>query len=556
MRNITKIRRSIRAISPVISILLMIAIAVVASIVAYAWVMGYLGFQTEKAGNEIQIQSYTSGGNLVIYVQNTGEGVVHLKQDGSVYVNDVLKEIVNLDDIAVAAGAKMPIAMGQTVKVEVDYQNFQAGDKIKVVTVEGTVIDFSGHNTGSGSSSSGSNGPSAGFIFSPASPVINAPITFTDKSIAGSSAITQWLWTFGEGTPTTSQNSAHTYTTSGDKTISLTVTDSNGRTSTATRTINIASTQPTITGPIAEFTITNIEPLVNQNVPFKDDSIAGSGAITQWAWTFGDGGVSSEQNPMHAYSTVDTKIVTLTVTDSNAKTSTVSHTLTVVDPTQPTPTPTNNPSASPTPTSNPSVTPTPTPTATPTPTPTASPSPTPTTSPSPTPNQNIVFSTGFDNTPWDEGWDAGNNPPFYRAAGEGVGGTVAAKSDPYTTNGVPNDGAFTSDEVNTNINGATTITVTFMYKVHLTESTDLKIAYSTIHNPNLDTGSRDFNYVSNFGRPVQDDVWYSGSYTILKSQVPSAFTSSFSFRFESNLDTQAGGDWERIWIDNVAITVS
>jgi flagellin-like protein len=38
-----KIRKNVKAISPIISVLLMIAIAVVASLVVYAWVMGYIG---------------------------------------------------------------------------------------------------------------------------------------------------------------------------------------------------------------------------------------------------------------------------------------------------------------------------------------------------------------------------------------------------------------------------------------------------------------------------------------------------------------------------------
>ena len=50
-------RRNTKAISPVIATLLMIAIAVVASLVTYAWVMGYMNFTTEKTGKAIQIQS-------------------------------------------------------------------------------------------------------------------------------------------------------------------------------------------------------------------------------------------------------------------------------------------------------------------------------------------------------------------------------------------------------------------------------------------------------------------------------------------------------------------
>jgi len=81
MRNITKFKRSIRGISPVISVLLMIAIAVVASLVAYAWVMGYMTFQTGKVGNSIQIPSYAPGATdnlIVVYVQNVGQGTVKI----------------------------------------------------------------------------------------------------------------------------------------------------------------------------------------------------------------------------------------------------------------------------------------------------------------------------------------------------------------------------------------------------------------------------------------------------------------------------------------------
>jgi flagellin-like protein len=97
MRRITKIKRSVRAISPVIATLLMIAIAVVASLVVYAWVTGYIGGTTVKASNSMLIQSvsHTAGGYVVIYVQNVGQGTIQLKQSQSTYVNSVLKSITD-----------------------------------------------------------------------------------------------------------------------------------------------------------------------------------------------------------------------------------------------------------------------------------------------------------------------------------------------------------------------------------------------------------------------------------------------------------------------------
>jgi gliding motility-associated-like protein len=50
---------------------------------------------------------------------------------------------------------------------------------------------------------------------------------------------------------------------------------------------------------------------------FTDASVSGSGTITDWNWSFGDGNTSSEQNPVHTYMTPGDIPVTLTVTDIN-----------------------------------------------------------------------------------------------------------------------------------------------------------------------------------------------------------------------------------------------
>jgi PKD repeat protein len=46
-------------------------------------------------------------------------------------------------------------------------------------------------------------------------------------------------------------------------------------------------------------------------VSFTDQS---SGQITNWAWNFGDGGTSNQQNPIHVYQSPGTYLITLTVT--------------------------------------------------------------------------------------------------------------------------------------------------------------------------------------------------------------------------------------------------
>ncbi len=152
VKKITKMKSSIKAISPVISVLLLIAIAVVASLVAYAWIMGYIGGTTTKAGNSVVIQSFTTNGNLVVYVQNNGQGTVHLKQDSSVYVNTVLKNILRVNGNDVGTGTLIPISVGQTVSLTIDYVP-QPNEKltIKIVTVEGTTMQTAGSASNTGS---------------------------------------------------------------------------------------------------------------------------------------------------------------------------------------------------------------------------------------------------------------------------------------------------------------------------------------------------------------------------------------------------------------------
>jgi len=99
-----------RAISPVIATLLMIAIAVAASLVTYAWVMGYMNFQTEKTGKAIQIQSVSSNtdGNITLYVQNVGNSPVTFTAQ-SVFINGTLATSDAATNPTLAAGSTKTI---------------------------------------------------------------------------------------------------------------------------------------------------------------------------------------------------------------------------------------------------------------------------------------------------------------------------------------------------------------------------------------------------------------------------------------------------------------
>jgi flagellin-like protein len=145
VRNATKFKRSIKAISPVIATLLMIAIAVVASLVAYAWVMGYMGFTTNNAGKAIAIPSFAgvantgtpTRGGLVVYVQNVGQGTVEI---GAVYVDSAI-----IADAALTYDPSNVISEGNTIEVTIAGPfDLTIKHDIKVTTTDGTFMTTSG----------------------------------------------------------------------------------------------------------------------------------------------------------------------------------------------------------------------------------------------------------------------------------------------------------------------------------------------------------------------------------------------------------------------------
>lgn len=74
--------------------------------------------------------------------------------------------------------------------------------------------------------------------------------------------------------------------------------------------ITVAAATP---APAAEFTFAPSSPMAGQTVSFTD---ASTGSPTSWAWSFGDGGTSTAQNPTHAFATPGTFDVALTATNA------------------------------------------------------------------------------------------------------------------------------------------------------------------------------------------------------------------------------------------------
>ncbi|MEO8378943.1 MAG: PKD domain-containing protein [Acidobacteriota bacterium] len=148
--------------------------------------------------------------------------------------------------------------------------------------------------------------PVAAFTVSPASGTAGVTnFTFTDQS---SGSISSRLWSFGDGVTSSLAAPAHVYPLSGQYTITLTVSGSGGSSST--------SRIVTVSGALnAQFGWTPANPTTSDTIQFSDQS---GGAPTGWAWSFGDGTTSGQQNPSKKYSVQGTYNVTLTVSRNGA----------------------------------------------------------------------------------------------------------------------------------------------------------------------------------------------------------------------------------------------
>lgn len=123
--------------------------------------------------------------------------------------------------------------------------------------------------------------------------------------------ITDYAWDFGDGFTASGRTSQHSYDAAGSYDVTLTVTDSDGATSTTTRTIAIEVTPPA--SPTAAFTARA------DNLTATFDALESSspgGTITAYDWTFGDGSSATGASPSHTYREAGTYDVKLTVTDA------------------------------------------------------------------------------------------------------------------------------------------------------------------------------------------------------------------------------------------------
>jgi PKD repeat protein len=179
-----------------------------------------------------------------------------------------------------------------------------------------TVIDRDGD-----ASTATSNVPIA--VVADAAPVArftkNATILMVSQSVqfnfAGNegNAPAAFKWDFGDGSAGSgSRDPCHRFSTWGMFTVTLEVTDRDGDKGTVVESACVV-VLPRVT-PLAQFSVLVTPSGQNQYVQFTFTGDQGHG-IASYAWEFGDGSVSGEEDPVHIYSRPGEYNVTLTVTD-------------------------------------------------------------------------------------------------------------------------------------------------------------------------------------------------------------------------------------------------
>ena len=146
------------------------------------------------------------------------------------------------------------------------------------------------------------------FTASPAGGCAPVFVHFTDFS-TGSPA--SWKWDLGNGTISYLQNPSTTYFNPGKYTIKLVI--KNGTLSDSTVKLNYIIINALPKPLFKASDTTGCYPL---KVNFTDQSTAQEGSITKWEWDLGDGTLSTQQNPVHIYTSPGNYNVILRITNT------------------------------------------------------------------------------------------------------------------------------------------------------------------------------------------------------------------------------------------------
>ena len=126
------------------------------------------------------------------------------------------------------------------------------------------------------------------------------------SNIVSSEPIVGYSWTLGGNEFSTDENPSYVIPTTGTNDITFIATSQNG----CSDTIVI----PVLTYFLPEVAFNTPAPCLNGGTQYFDGTVVQGGNAVLWEWSFGDGGGSTEQNPLYQYGTAGVVTVSLIVT--------------------------------------------------------------------------------------------------------------------------------------------------------------------------------------------------------------------------------------------------
>lgn len=120
-------------------------------------------------------------------------------------------------------------------------------------------------------------------------------------------------WDFGNSQTSTLENPTTVYQNSGNYTVRLIITDLNNQKDT----LEVSNLIQVFEPPTVDFSADLTEVCEGSDIAFTNQSTSGDGMITAYRWDFGQGGISSAENPTENYDLDGQFNVTLIVDDDN-----------------------------------------------------------------------------------------------------------------------------------------------------------------------------------------------------------------------------------------------
>jgi gliding motility-associated-like protein len=151
--------------------------------------------------------------------------------------------------------------------------------------------------------------PTPAFIGNPLNGCAPLCVDLTDQSVGNGGVINSWNWVVEGQNPSANQNVNYCFNNPGNYDVSLTVTTTDGCSST----LSIPNYVNVSGSPVASFMYAPQEILeYHPEVSFASSSIG----ATNWLWDFGDGSFSNLENPLHSFQDTGIFCITLLVTNN------------------------------------------------------------------------------------------------------------------------------------------------------------------------------------------------------------------------------------------------